>query len=234
MRVETILDCVAGAGVLADIGTDHAFIPIEAIKRKLAKKAIACDIASGPLEIGRKNVAREGLTEFIELRLGDGLEPVRHNEADTIVIAGMGGMRILGIIESGLVKIENANLVLQPQHDISKLRRGLFGLGIKIRSEHLAKEGERFYEVLCAAKSSEMNRKDRCGREAAFCEAKSSEMPKLTEKDFFLGIHTGELAPHFYLQKKQKIEKYIHLVKDKKEKEQAKNELVWLSEALPH
>ena len=211
MRLETILKCVAASkcNVLADIGTDHAFIPIEAIKRKLASKAIACDISPGPLEIGKKNVVKEGLAEYIELRLGDGLRPIRQSEADVIVIAGMGGLRILGIISQGLEKIGNASLILQPQHDTSKLRRGLFELGIKIQSEHLAREGERFYEILCAAKCT--------------------EMPLYTEEDFFLGSHTGEFASQFYLQKKQKIEGYIERVTDEKEKEKAFNELTWLS-----
>ena len=211
-RFETILECVASAdcSVLADIGTDHAFIPMEAIKRKLAKRAIACDIAPGPLEIGRKNVIKEGLADFFELRLGNGLEPTQPGEADTIVIAGMGGLRILGIIAGSLEKICNANLILQPQHDTSKLRRGLFDLGIRICSEHLAKEGERFYEILCAKKIN--------------------GMPKLTERDFFLGSHAGELASLFYLQKKQKIEKYIHRISDVNEKMQALKELAWLNE----
>ena len=211
MRLETILGCVADAEykVLADIGTDHAFIPIEAIKRKLATRAIACDIAPEPLEIGRKNVIKEGLDEYIELRLGDGLEPIRHGEADVIVIAGMGGLRILGIISKNFNKICGAKLILQPQHDTGKLRRGLFNLGIKICSEHLAGEGERFYEILCASKNS--------------------EIPLLSEEDFFVGSHTGELASRFYLQKKQKIEKYIHLISDEKEKEQAYKKLSWLA-----
>ena len=213
MRFEKILECVADAdsSVLADIGTDHAFIPIEAIKRKLATMAIACDISPGPLEIGRKNVIRENLAEFIELRHGDGLEPVLHNEADTIVIAGMGGLRILGIIYKSLEKIGYTNLILQPQHDTDKLRRGLYDLGIKIYSEHLAKEGERFYEILCAKKSA--------------------NMPKLTEKDFFLGSYKGELAPLFYQQKMQKIERYIHNISDENEKKQAFKELAWLSQS---
>ena len=214
MRIEAILSCVAGAdcSVLADIGTDHAFIPIEAIKRKLAKKAIACDIAKGPLEIGRKNVAKEGLAGFIELRLGDGLNPIRKDEADVVVIAGMGGLRILGIISHGIEKISNASLILQPQHDTSKLRRGLFDLGIKIQSEHLAKEGERFYEILFAKKSS--------------------DILIFTEEDFFLGSFTGEHAAQYYSQKKQKIEGYIHRINDAYEKTQAQSKLEWLDKRL--
>ena len=214
MRLEALLNSVAGAdcNVLADIGTDHAFIPIEAIKRKLAKKAIACDIAAGPLDIGKKNVAKQGLAEFIELRLGDGLNPIRQDEADVVVIAGMGGLRILGIIAGGIEKIRNANLILQPQHDISKLRRGLFELGIEIRSEFLAKEGERFYEILYVSKGGNIQ--------------------ELTEEDFFLGSFTGELAPHYYLQKKQKIEKYVHKIRDENEKQQAHKELSWLEKKL--
>ena len=214
MRLEVILECVAGAGcnVLADIGTDHAFIPIEAIKRKLAKRVIACDISPGPLEIGQKNVIREGLSEYIKLRLGDGLEPIQPGEADTIIIAGMGGMRILKIISDGLGIINETNLILQPQHDTRKLRRGLIDLGIEIHREHLAKEGERFYEILCAAKSS--------------------EVPYLSEEDIFLGWHKGELASQFYLLSKLKIEKYVHRINDKDEKRQAHKEIAWLEKTI--
>ena len=229
MRLEVILENVARTGckVLADIGTDHAFIPTEAIKRKLAKKAIACDISPGPLGIAKKNIIKEDLAEYIELRLGDGLKPIRHGEACAIVIAGMGGMRILNIIEESFEKVGKTSLILQPQHDASKLRRGLFDLGIDIYGEYLAKEGERFYEILCASKSSEMNRKDKCGREA-----KSSETSCLLEEDFFVGSYTGELAPQFYLQKKQKIERYIHRISDENEKKQACKELAWLDNRL--
>ena len=212
MRFEEILNCVAGAecSILADIGTDHAYIPIEAVKRKLTKKAIACDIAPGPLEIGEKNVIKEGLTEHVELRLGDGLTPINANEADVIVIAGMGGHRMLGIIANGIDKICSASLILQPQHDLSKLRRGLNDLSIKIDKEILAKEGERFYEILCAKKTP--------------------KVPKLTEKEAFLGSYAGELAQLFYLHKKQKIEKYIHCISDDGAKQQACKELKWLEQ----
>ena len=214
MRLEVILECVADADcrVLADIGTDHAFIPIEAIKRKLANKAIACDIARGPLEIGRRNVIKENLTEYIELRLGDGLEPLRQDEADTIVIAGMGGMRILKIISENHEKIGNANLILQPQHDTSKLRRGLFDLGMEICSEHLSLEAEKFYEILIARKTK--------------------VLMTLSEENFFLGSHKGELAKLFYLQKKRKFEKYIHCISNENEKQQAYKEFVWLDKCL--
>ena len=238
MRLDEILNCVVGAdcSILADIGTDHAQIPIEAIKRKLAKKAIACDIAPGPLEKGKRNVVNEGLSKFIELRLGDGLSPILQNEADVVVIAGMGGMRILKIIAYGLYKICNANLILQPQHDTSKLRRGLYDLGVKIHSEHLAKEGERFYEILCAKKICNMNRKHSesgtCsnGHDAPLRPEKNSDVP--TEKDFFLGSYKGDFASQFYLQKKQKIEKYIHHISDENEKKQAHKQLAWLNKAL--
>ena len=209
-RFDTILNLVAETECfcLADIGCDHGYIPIEAIKRKLAKKAIACDIAAGPLEVGKKNIEKEKLTDYIELRLGDGLEQIEPNEADVVVIAGMGGSRILNIISDGLYKINNASLILQPQHGTYRLRWGLFDLGIKIYKEVLIKEGDRFYEIFSAKKTH--------------------EIINFTKKEAFLGNYTGELAQLFYAQKKQKIEKYIHCINDADAKEQALRELEWL------
>ena len=188
---------------LADIGCDHAYVSIEAVKRKLVKKAIACDISPGPLEAAKKNIGESGMN--IELRLGDGLEPIGENEADVVVVAGMGGMRILGILSEGFHKIHNSLLIMQPQHDLEKLRRGLFGLGFGVAFEKLVKEDGRFYEIIVAKKTA-------------------SPTPP-TEAEFFLGSHSCELAREFYLQKMDKINKYILRITEPDALKKAEREL---------
>ena len=202
-RFEALLGCIEGADCLADIGCDHAYIAIEAVKRKLAKKAIACDISPGPLGAAKKNVEQSGV--HVEVRLGDGLGPLRENEADVIIIAGMGGMRILGIIAQNMHKVGNALIILQPQHDLDKLRRGLCDLGFAIVCEKLAKEDGRFYEIIVAKKTD------------------SPEM--LSDMECFLGSHSCGLAMEFYLLKKEKIEKYVSRITDGNLKEKAEWEL---------
>ena len=92
---------------IADVGTDHAYLPIYLIKEKKATHAIACDLREGPLENAKKNIKKFGLEEKIETRLSNGLENIKENEADEVIIAGMGGIlisEILAIICSASTK----------------------------------------------------------------------------------------------------------------------------------
>ena len=209
-RFEAILSCINGAECLADVGCDHGFVAIEAVKRKLAKRAIASDISPGPLNAAKKNIAKSGLP--VEVRLGDGLDPLHENEADTVVIAGMGGMGILGILSKHTDKVRDSLIIMQPQHDLEKLRRGLFSIGFEMCCEKLAKEDERFYEIMAAKKVP-------------------SPAP-LSETECFLGSHTCGLAMDFYLQKKEKIEKYIHRITEPTAKKRAEWELGALNTRL--
>jgi tRNA (adenine22-N1)-methyltransferase len=149
-RLEGVLSMLTG-GTLADIGTDHAYLPITACKRALAVKCIACDINPGPLESAKKNIARHGLTHAIETRLGSGLRPLTPGEADTIVIAGIGGMKIIGILNEFPETAKSAGrLILQPQRDVAALRKALHESSYDIHNEKIIKEGERFYLIIAA------------------------------------------------------------------------------------
>lgn len=153
-RLAMALALVGECNVLADIGTDHAHLPIAACDANICKTAIACDINSGPLAIAATNINSAGYNARIATRLGSGLAPLSLNEADTIVIAGMGGMRIWQIIQQDLQKaMQVTKLVLQPQHDLEELRRNLHAAGFEITDEKLVKEDSRFYVLLCASYS---------------------------------------------------------------------------------
>ena len=89
-RLKKIAHCVK-SDVMADIGTDHAYVPVYCVQNGLCKRGIACDINEGPLLSARENILSAGLESKIETRLSDGLEKLKPKEADTIVIAGMGG-----------------------------------------------------------------------------------------------------------------------------------------------
>ena len=99
LRIQKIADMINKGVVLADIGTDHAFLPILAIKNKKVQKAYACDIAKGPLEIAKRNIQAENLDGQIETILSDGFEHVPI-DVDVVVIAGMGYYTAKDILEA--------------------------------------------------------------------------------------------------------------------------------------
>ncbi|MCD8390969.1 MAG: class I SAM-dependent methyltransferase [Firmicutes bacterium] len=110
---------------VGDIGTDHAYVPIRLIQSGRAETAIACDVIEGPLKNARKNIAEYSLSDKIETRLSYGLDALAPNEADTIVIAGMGGDIIMKILERGEQTARGARLVLQPMKAQYELRKFL-------------------------------------------------------------------------------------------------------------
>jgi len=136
---------------LADIGTDHGHLVIAACMEGITEKAIACDISHGPLSKAEENIKRYDLGQQIVTRLGFGLQPVLPDEADCIVIAGMGGMRIIDILkESPDITKKIKRLIVQPQHDIPAVRQTLHSMGFGIVDEAMVQEGERFYNIIAA------------------------------------------------------------------------------------
>ena len=111
-RLNTIISLVPKCDVAIDIGTDHAYVPIELIKKGIANKCIACDLRSGPLAIAKKNIAQNGLNNKIETRLGGGLAPLNQHEADCVIIAGMGGVLIRNILEEGKEKLRTDTVII--------------------------------------------------------------------------------------------------------------------------
>jgi len=150
-RLQAIADGINNCEVLVDVGTDHANLPIYLILKGKAAKAIASDINKGPIEIARKRIKQYKLESKIEARQGSGLTVLKPQEADTIVIAGMGGMLISEIIEQSKEVAEAAKvLIMQPMLDSGKLRRYLMENGYDIFEEELAKEGKKIYEIIWA------------------------------------------------------------------------------------
>ena len=149
------LKCIlkyAGAETAADIGTDHAYIPIELIKRGMAKRVIASDVNKGPLEIAAANIRQEGFSDKIETRLGSGLSVLKKGEAGQIIIAGMGGELIQNIIEADKETALSAELLLQPMNSQYELRKYLMSNGFVIQSEDIAVEGFKVYNIMVVKK----------------------------------------------------------------------------------
>ena len=161
-RLMKITECIKGCGTIADIGTDHGYIPIYCVLNGLCESAIACDVNVGPLNAAKENIAKEGLSDKIGTRLSDGLDALKKGEADAIVIAGMGGFLIRDILERGADKIEkNTLLILQPMVAMAELRQYLYKNGYDIFDEKLAREDTKFYNIICARKGkSDYSEKD--------------------------------------------------------------------------
>lgn len=208
--MQTVLECIENCDVLADIGTDHAYLPIEACRVGFCQKAIACDILPRPLKMAEFNIKAAKLESRIETRMGDGLQPLLVNEADCITIAGMGGMRICGILSDAPKKAENAKLILQPQHDLEELRRFLHSNMYKIE-ESLVRERSRFYVIMVAQRG---------------------EVVPWTDAEYFLGKTSGADSTLYFHEMHKKISGYIHFITDEKMLELAKKRLAWLKEGI--
>ncbi len=151
-RLSTVASMVRRGSRVADIGTDHAYLPVYLVQAGICSGGIAADIRSGPLDAARRTVTEAGLTDVIALRLGDGLAPVAADEADDIVIAGMGGETIVEILSAAdWVKDTRLQLVLQPMTRAEELRRWLLTSGFTITEERLVRDGHRLYPVMAAA-----------------------------------------------------------------------------------
>ncbi len=148
-RLAAVCDLVPGANCLADIGTDHAYVPIRLLETGRIVSAIASDIHEGPAQRAKEDILRAGFSEKISVRVGAGLSTLTPGEADGAVIAGMGGLMILQILEEGSDVARAMDfLVLQPQNHQKELRLWLSENGYAIDAERLAREDRRFYEIL--------------------------------------------------------------------------------------
>ena len=152
-RLKAVAKMIPKCNTIADIGTDHAYIPIYAVENDISSYSIACDVNEGPLKIAEKNIKNHLLEDKIKTRLSNGLDKIDLDEADTIVIAGMGGQLISEIILNDIDKItEKTTLVLQPMIAQSDLRRFLFENEFSIIDERLAREGNKIYNIIKALK----------------------------------------------------------------------------------
>lgn len=147
-RLMTIASFVEPGSRIADIGTDHGFLPIYLVQRGVISHAVAMDIRKGPLDRAREHVEETGLAGEIETRLSDGLENLEPGEADTVIIAGMGGPLILEILDRGMKVVPTIKrFILSPQSDWSGFRKGLRKLGFVQCREEMVYEDGKYYLV---------------------------------------------------------------------------------------
>ena len=135
----------------ADVGCDHAYTSIYLVEQGIAPQVIAMDVNAGPLARAKENVRKFGMEEKIDLRLSDGLAKLLPGEADTVLIAGMGGPlmeRILSAYPETVATVKE--LVLQPQSEIGGFRRFVQSMGFRITEEDMLFEDGKYYTILRA------------------------------------------------------------------------------------
>jgi len=153
-RLSACLDTLSSLRIIADIGTDHAYLPCHGITNGIIDKAIAIDIIDGPLERARRTITDYGLTDKIELRKGSGLEPLSIGEVEGVNIAGMGGKLMSQLLLDSLPVAKSMKiLVFQPQSGEAILRKTLFENGFTITKEQLLEEEGIIYTIIAAKPS---------------------------------------------------------------------------------
>ncbi len=150
LRLQPRLQCIAGlvprGARLADVGTDHGYLPVYLLQRGLIARAVASDVGAAPLAHARRTAAAYGVP--LDLRLCAGLDAVCPDEADTVVIAGMGGETIVSILKQAAWDWRGVTLLLQPMTKAELLRRALPELGLHTVAEHLVRDKGTIYAVL--------------------------------------------------------------------------------------
>lgn len=150
-RLLKIASLVSYGKKIADIGTDHGYIPVYLLKEGKVPFAVLADVNKGPLDNARKEVIQNNLLDKVDLRLGSGIEVLEVGEIEEIIIAGMGGILISELLEAKKQVAHNVEkLILQPMQAQEELRRYLLNNGYEILEEVLVREDFRIYEIIVA------------------------------------------------------------------------------------
>lgn len=148
-RMALLASKVTEGNRLADIGTDHGYIPIALVLEKKIPSAIAMDVNKGPLNRAQEHIQAYGLDTYIKTRLSDGLQKLCEGEADTILIAGMGGPLTVRILSEGMHCLDSVKeLILQPQSDIQQVRAYLLSHQFRIVEEDIVLDEGKYYPMM--------------------------------------------------------------------------------------
>ncbi|WP_427814221.1 tRNA (adenine(22)-N(1))-methyltransferase [Enterococcus sp. 22-H-5-01] len=158
MRLQKAAEYVPQGARLADIGSDHAYLPVALMLQNKISYGIAGEVVKGPFESAKRQVAKNGLVDKIDVRLADGLEAVTlADEVSAITICGMGGVLIRDILQRGKEQQRlsgNERLILQPNVGERQLREWLVQEGYTIIAESILEENQKVYEIIVAEKNT--------------------------------------------------------------------------------
>lgn len=150
-RMQMVADMATPGNVLADIGCDHGFVSIYLVEKKICPRVIAMDVNEGPLLRAKEHIDERGLAEYIDIRLSDGMEKLALGEADSVLIAGMGGRLVIKILSSYMEKAKALKeVILQPQSELHLVRQFLTEQGFHILKEDMVEENGKYYPAIKA------------------------------------------------------------------------------------
>lgn len=226
-RLEKVSEFVQEGSVLADIGSDHAYLPVHLVKQGKCPQAIAGELNQGPLASAKEQINKYNLSNQITAKLGNGLTVLDGESVDSVVIAGMGGPLIASILEDGKKYLPNVEqLVLQPNVAADHIRLWLMNNHWSLSDEAIVEEDDHVYEVLVAHPG---NPKEYYGLEI--------------EKELLMGPHllkekNAAFQKKWYREWKQleKVNNQLQRASDQEKLSQKKQEieqkLFWLKEEL--
>ncbi|MDE7263539.1 MAG: class I SAM-dependent methyltransferase [Anaeroplasmataceae bacterium] len=151
-RIQRIASFCKGSKVVCDIGCDHAYTLVYAIKNFGVEKGIAADIAQGPLLNAKKTIKEYHLEEQIKTILSDGFDAISNDEFDTAILSGMGGILICDILKRALPKLKEKRLIIEANNDTYRIREFLCSNGFYISKEDALYDHNKYYEILVFAK----------------------------------------------------------------------------------
>jgi len=220
-RLKAVADYVDKGARLADIGSDHAYLPTYLVQKNEVEFAVAGEVVKGPFEIAKNHVAQANLKENIQVRLANGLAAIENvDKIDTIVIAGMGGILISEILEAGKGKLSSVKrLILQANNHEDTLRQWLIEHQFVIKAEQILLEAGKFYEIIVA-------------------EPTTNENPVLSANDLLFGPFLSKEKSVIFQQKWQKelntLNKIIDRLPDEQteKREEVLTEIAKIKEVL--
>ncbi|GIO27566.1 tRNA (adenine(22)-N(1))-methyltransferase [Ornithinibacillus bavariensis] len=221
-RLITVASFLPIGANFADIGSDHAYLPCYVCMNDETARAIAGDVRVGPLSSARETVSKYNLTHVVDVRLGDGLQVLKENEVEQVVIAGMGGSLIRTILEQGQDKLGRVELIIaQPNVDEKNVRKWYMENDYQIQDEVILEENGHIYEIIVGKKSTNLK--------------------PLTDREIFFGpILLKERLPLFYKKwqiEKDKLSRVLKQMGQAKTKDHTKMakfkiQLEWIEEVL--
>lgn len=156
-RLQAVADLIPPDRIVADVGTDHGYIPIWLVEQKKSRKVIALDINEGPLTRAMEHITGHGLGNYIETRRSDGLKELKEGEADCVVIAGMGGGLVMKIMSEGAAFLKGVReCILQPQSELEKVRQFLWQEGYCSVAEDMVLEDGKYYPMMRVIQNAKM------------------------------------------------------------------------------
>lgn len=186
-RLQTVCDLIIKykqGEVLADIGTDHAYLPCYLIENKTVEKAYACDVASGPINASIETIKTYHLDNQVIPLLGSGITPIVDKKVDMISICGMGGKLMVDILEENINYINEQCLFLQPNVGLEIVREYLYQNHFEIIDEDIVKDVHHIYEVIVCKKTN--------------------NQIHYNEKDFFFGPYLRQKKSELFIEKWQR------------------------------